>query len=55
MDVVESDGTLTIEVVNINEPSPETCDPSEESGYSYKLVTFLKTSKPISVTLTNET
>jgi len=52
--VYDEFNTLVIELENVREKSPETCNPSPESAYSYKFVTIDKTRKPISIKIINE-
>ncbi len=52
--VSNTQGTIIIDVVNKREKSPETCNPTGESAFSYKLIKFEKTYKPISIIIKNE-
>ena len=49
IDVVETESTIEVRLINIREVSPETCNPSLSPIYRANFVAFDKVDKPISV------
>lgn len=52
--VYDEFNTIVIEVENVREKSPETCNPSAELVYSYKFVKIDKTHRPVNIMIKKE-